>query len=129
MFPFDPRTTQFPRTWKEMSLEYKLIAVYHICMMVLFLLGGLLSITSELSITGILVLILISLSIRHRRQTGWRWPGVRPQQAAFSLAAIVLGGFFLSQPRRSFRRLARSRFHGISAVAALSPSGCCSAFV
>jgi hypothetical protein len=95
MFPFDPHTTQLPRTWKEMSLEYKLIAVYHICMMVLFLLGGMLSITSELVITGVLVLGLISLSIRHRRQTGWRWPGVHLHQVAFGLAAIVFGGIFL----------------------------------
>ena len=45
---FDPPTQHYPKKWKEMSLDFKLMFVYHVSMMLLFIAGGSLSIQQEI---------------------------------------------------------------------------------
>jgi len=44
---FDPPTQRYPKKWKEMSLDFKLMFAYHGSMMVLFLAGRILSVLQE----------------------------------------------------------------------------------
>jgi hypothetical protein len=39
---FSHRPITYPRSWREMSLEFKSMFVYHLGMMVMFMAGGLL---------------------------------------------------------------------------------------
>jgi hypothetical protein len=84
-----------PRSWRAMSLEYKCQFAYHSVMMLMFVAGGSLSITFEAAIASLLVVIGIILSLRHRQQVGWRWPGVHPSNIGWALIAIVGGVIFL----------------------------------
>src|SRR5437660_7020173 len=81
--------------WKEMSLDFKLMFVYHGCMMVLFIAGQSLSVRQEILITSSLVTVLAVITIRHRRVTSWRWPGVRPRDALFAIGGAAAVAFFL----------------------------------
>ncbi len=93
---FDPpKDGDYPKQWKDMSLEFKLMFVYHGCMMVLFITGGAFSIRQELVFTGVLLFLLTSFSIRHRRSTGWRWQGVKPKNLLMAVGGVALIGVFL----------------------------------
>jgi hypothetical protein len=46
-------------------------------------------------LTGVLLLVLTSLSIRHRRLTGWRWQGVKPSKYLMAAGGVALMGVFL----------------------------------
>src|SRR6266436_548712 len=68
---FDPpKDGDYPKQWKDMSLEFKLMFVYHGCMMVLFITGGVFSLRQELVFTSVLLFVLTSISIRQRRFDG-----------------------------------------------------------
>jgi hypothetical protein len=90
-----PKAEDYPRQWKDMSFDFKLMFVYHGCMMILFITGGAFSLHQELTIAGALLLVLITLSIRHRRLTGWRWQSVKPKNYAMAAGVIALMGVFL----------------------------------
>jgi hypothetical protein len=51
-----------------MSLDFRLMFVYHGCMMVLFIAGQGLSVKQE-SLLTILLVILVTISVRHRKVT------------------------------------------------------------
>ncbi len=54
-----------------MSFDFKLMFVFHGCMMILFIIGGAFSVRQELEFTGALLVVLTSLSIRTAEyQTG-----------------------------------------------------------
>src|ERR1700682_4195235 len=90
-----PKARDYPKQWKYMSLELKLLFVYHGCMMVLFLIGEAFSTRQELAFATVLLFLLISLSIRHRRSTGWRWQGVKPNDLLMAVGGVALIGIFL----------------------------------
>src|SRR5260370_42424576 len=93
---FDPpKAGDYPKQWKDMSLEFKLMYVYHGCMMVLFITGGAFSIRQELVFTGVLLFLLTSFSIRHRRSSGWRWQGVKSKNLLMAVGGVSLIGEFL----------------------------------
>jgi hypothetical protein len=93
---FDPpKAGDYPKQWKDMSLEFKLMFVYHGCMMVLFITGGAFSTWQELLFTGVLLFLLTSFSIRHRRSAGWRWQGVKPKNLLMAAGGVALTGVFL----------------------------------
>jgi len=93
---FDPPPTQrYPKKWKEMSLDYKLMFVYHGSMMVLFMAGQTLSVRQEILLTSALVVTLVLISLRHRRLTNWRWPPVLPSNVFWALFGAVAVAFFL----------------------------------
>lgn len=84
----------YPKTWKEMSLDFKLMYVYHGSMMVMFMVGTGLTIQQEIVAAVFLAGVLSSISIRHRRQTNWRWPGVRIGDVVNAIGAVVFLAFF-----------------------------------
>jgi len=72
-----PKREDYPKRWKDMSLELKLMFVYHACMMVLFIAGGAFSLRQELTLTGVLLAVLVAISMRHRRSANWRWQSAK----------------------------------------------------
>lgn len=90
-----PKAGDYPKQWKDMSFEFKLMFVYHGCMMILFITGGAFSLRQELMLAGMLFLVLTSLSIRHRRLTGWRWQGVKPRNYLMAAGGVALMAVFL----------------------------------
>jgi len=92
---FDAPSQRYPKKWKEMSLDFELMFVYHGCMMALFIAGQSLSVHREVLLTTVLVTILALISIRHRRITNWRWPGIRPRDALFAIFGAAAVAFFL----------------------------------
>ena len=78
-----------------MSLEFKLMFVYHGCMMVLFITGGAFSSRQELVFTGVLLFVLTSISIRHRRSASWQWQGIKPKHFLMAAGGVALMGVFL----------------------------------
>jgi hypothetical protein len=93
---FDPpKAGDYPKQWKDMSFEFKLMFFYHGCMMVLFITGCAFSLRQELVFTGVLLFVLTSLSLRHRRSAGWRWQGVKPMNLLLAAGGVALMGVFL----------------------------------
>jgi|GEM_PF-1636163 len=92
---FDPPIQRYPKKWKEMSLDFKLMFVYHGSMMVLFIAGQDLSVRQEITLTGILAVVLVAISLRHRRVMNWRWPSVRPRNVLWASFGAVAIAFFL----------------------------------
>jgi hypothetical protein len=93
---FSHRPSTYPRSWREMSLEFKSMFAYHIGMMVMFMVGGLLSVPLEVGVALTLAAMCVFLSLRHRRQVGWRWPGVSAKDVLLALVVIVGGVIFLT---------------------------------
>lgn len=78
-----------------MSLDYRLMFVYHGCMMVLLVAGQGFSVRQESLLTIVLVIILVTISVRHRKVTNWRWPGVRFRDALYVVFGAAAVAFFL----------------------------------
>lgn len=96
MAMFDPpKAGDLPNQWKDLSFEFRLMFVYHGCMMVLMIIGGSFSSRQELVFTGVLLFMLTSLSIRHRRAAGWRWQGVKSKNLLGAAGGAALTGVFL----------------------------------
>jgi hypothetical protein len=84
---------RYPKSWKEMSLDFKLMFGYHGSMMAMMLAGGLLSILHELAIAGAIASLSVLISWSNRRKKHWRWPGIKridPLYAVGALSAPVL---------------------------------------
>jgi hypothetical protein len=78
-----------------MSLDFRLMMLYHGCMMALFLFGGNLSVYRELQIAGIVLVALLVISLRYRRQQNWRWPAIRRLDILRAAGGGVLTAVFL----------------------------------
>jgi len=78
-----------------MSFDMKLLLVHHAATLVMFVAGSKLTARSELTIWIVLVSVLLSLSIRHRRQVSWRWPGASLSNYFQAALVLVLGGIFV----------------------------------
>jgi len=92
---FDAPSQRYPKKWKEMSLDFKLMFAYHGCMMALFIAGQSLSVREEILFTSVLVMVLAAISIRLRKATNWRWPGLRPRDALLAIIGAVAIVVFL----------------------------------
>jgi len=92
---FSHRPSISPRSWREMSLEYKMMVIYHMVMMAMFIAGGALTVALEVGIALALGTAGVLLSLRHRRQVRWRWPGVSTKDILLALGAIGAGIIFL----------------------------------
>ncbi|MBI5938825.1 MAG: hypothetical protein HY859_00200 [Caulobacterales bacterium] len=82
-----------------MSFDMKLMFVFHVGMMVMFMLGSGLTIETELLVAGGLALVMTTIIVLRRRATRWRWSGASPGQwlmATGTLAAMVLFGLVAS---------------------------------
>jgi hypothetical protein len=85
----------YPKTWGEMSLDFKLMFLYHGSMMAMFILGGKLSQKTELVITFVLISTLAAVSQKHRREAGWRWHKPGRREFAFAALGLPLAAVFL----------------------------------
>jgi hypothetical protein len=90
-----PKSENYPRKWRDMSFDYKLMFVYHGCMMLLFAGGGFFTTRQELVFVAVLVPSLTTLSLRHRSQVGWRWQGVSNKEIFLALGEVILVVVFL----------------------------------
>lgn len=73
-----------------MSTDFKLMMGFHLCMMVLFIVGGAVGVAAELSIAAAALAIVIVISAWRKRTAGWRWPGVSIKDIAWALVTVVL---------------------------------------
>jgi hypothetical protein len=88
-----------------MSLEFKSMFAYHIGMMIMFMAGGLLTVPLEVGVALTLAAMCVFLSLRHRRQVGWRWPGVSIKEILLAAAVVVGGVIFLTAATPMFSPL------------------------
>ncbi|MBM4050520.1 MAG: hypothetical protein FJ279_35950 [Planctomycetes bacterium] len=93
MFEVDDK--KYPKSWKEMSFDFKLFFVFHGCMMVLFMVGRAIPIQALITIVSALLVVLAGLSIHHRTKFDWHWPGVGIKGVLSAVLSIALGLFFL----------------------------------
>ena len=78
-----------------MSTEFRMMFVYHGCMMVLFMTGGALTVKLELAIASLLIAIGAAVSLRRRRDRNWHWRSPGAKGAAIATGTVVLMVFFL----------------------------------
>jgi hypothetical protein len=91
---FDTSRSHNTRTqWKDLSLDCKLMFVYHGCMMAMFM-TGLFRARTQLAFTGILAAVLVSLSLRNRRAYNWEWPGAGAKEVVAALGVLILCALF-----------------------------------
>ena len=62
---------------KNWSLDTKFFLAYFVAMHALLLTGVTPTATSQLAAAGIMLLVFIVWSLRHRKAMGWRWPGFK----------------------------------------------------
>lgn len=86
---------RYPKNWKEMSLDMRLLFGYHISMMVMMGAGGSLRVRQELMIAVTIAALIVLVSRYHRQKKHWRWPGVKPLDGLYALGSIALISFFL----------------------------------
>jgi len=79
-----------------MSLDYRLLFIYHISMMVMMMAAQSgLSYTQEVGAALILVVVLAAVSLKHRQKNNWRWPGISGKNAFNAILTIAAITFFL----------------------------------
>ena len=86
---------RYPKKWKEMSLDMKLMFVYHISMMAMMMAGGSLSVRQELTIAGVIALLIVLVSRYNRQKKHWRWPGIKLVDVLYATGGIFLASIFL----------------------------------
>jgi hypothetical protein len=90
MFPED-----YPRTWSEMSFEFKGMFLYHIAMMVMLLLGRSLSFIEQILIAAAIMLAIVATSFVRRLRSEWHWKGLTVARAGGALLTAALMAYFL----------------------------------
>jgi hypothetical protein len=86
---------RYPKDWKEMSLDMRLMFGYHISMMVMMVGGGSLTVRQELTIAASIAALIVFVSRYHRQRKHWRWPGVKSLDVLYAVGGIVLISLFL----------------------------------
>jgi len=86
---------RYPKKWKEMSLDLRLMFGYHVSMMVMMMAGGSLTVRQELTIAATIAALIVLVSRYHRQRRHWRWPGVQLVDVLYAIGSIVLVSFFL----------------------------------
>jgi hypothetical protein len=86
---------RYPKNWKEMSLDMRLMFGYHISMMVMMVTGGFLTVRQELTIAATIAALILLVSRSHRQMKHWRWPGVKLVNVLYALGGIFFISIFL----------------------------------
>jgi len=86
---------RYPKKWKEMSLDLKLMFGNHISMMAMMMAGGFLSVQRELTIAGAIASLIVLVSRYHRKKKHWRWPGIKLLDVLYAVAGVCFISFFL----------------------------------
>ncbi|MBP6010977.1 MAG: hypothetical protein KBA31_02015 [Alphaproteobacteria bacterium] len=90
MFP-----ENYPRTWSEMSFEFKGMFAYHLSIIVMVIAGrGLTPIEQTLIAAALMLAIAVASFIRRLRHE-WHWQGVTALRAAGAVLVAALMGYFL----------------------------------
>ncbi len=110
-----PQVAQFPswlpinlRKREKTSFDFKLAMIYFVSLFLLAPIEGFFELNDEQALFAILFLVVIlgSLSIVHRFQCGWKWPGLIPLDGLKAILVAVLGsilffnGSFEASPPR-----------------------------
>jgi MFS family permease len=85
----------YPRKWRDMSLDYRLMFGYHFCMIALFLLGRFLKLETQITIVALLLIVMVFFSLWYRKSKGWRWLGIKVGNVIGAIFSLALGIFFL----------------------------------
>src|SRR5512140_1227524 len=83
---------------EPLSFDGKLLLGFSFVYVALFIWGHRVPMLLELGVTVVLVAAGVLLSLRHRRGTGWRWPGATRLDAANAVFVAVMFGLFLAAP-------------------------------
>ena len=89
-----PDDVKWPRSWQQASLDVKLMYVYAIGTMLVFMFGRLFPIAVSIGTVGLLLVGLVTVSAIHRRRSGWRWPGLKIKTLVGGLIGFVFVLFF-----------------------------------
>jgi hypothetical protein len=81
---------------KNMSLDFKLMFVYHISMMVLFGTRVLDNAADQAWFALILFIVLVLISVAHRFREKWKWPGIGILGIPLSLLGVGFVYAFLA---------------------------------
>ena len=84
-----PDINKRPTHWRDFSYDFRFLYVYFGCMAALFMLGGSLTVREELAAAAILMAILVALSLKHRQNMNWQWPGIRTKRILTAVWIIV----------------------------------------
>ncbi|NOT41768.1 MAG: hypothetical protein HOP13_14875 [Alphaproteobacteria bacterium] len=84
-----------PRTWSDMSFEFKGMFAYHIVMVAMFLTGRGLAFVEQILIAAAIMLAIAIASFVRRRRHRWRWRGLTPLRAGGAVLVAALMAFFL----------------------------------
>ncbi|MCW7490976.1 hypothetical protein [Leptospira meyeri] len=98
----EENSNSFPNQWKDYSLDYKCILIYHGFMMILFLFGDKISISIQITIVALLLISIIIFSIKYRIRIRWNWPGVEVKNTFYAVIIITLGLFFFFSSINSY---------------------------
>ena len=85
----------YPRTWSDMSFDFKGMFVYHITMMAMMLLGRGLAFIEQIFIAAAIILAIAVASFIRRLRHKWHWRGLTAMRAGGAALTIALMGFFL----------------------------------
>lgn len=86
---------RYPKNWKEMSLDMRLMFGYHISMMVMMAAGGFLTVRQELTVAASIVALTGFISHHYRLAKHWRWPGVKPLDVLYATGGVIFISLFL----------------------------------
>ena len=81
---------------KDISLDYSLMFVFHICMMFLFMFTPIEDPKSQADFAAILALILIVTSVIHKLKSNWSWPGLSKTSIPSAILTLVFTFVFLT---------------------------------
>lgn len=80
---------------KNWSLDIKFFLIFFVAMHVLLLAGVTTTVKSQLAAAGGLVAIFTLLSLRNRRNLGWRWPGFKSSGVTSLLMSVLVSAFLV----------------------------------
>ena len=81
------------RSFKNLSFDFKIFAIYHIAMMILFIASPFNNAKDQSLAALILGCILLGVAVAHKIITKWKWPGLSPVSipgAAFNVLFIYM---------------------------------------
>jgi hypothetical protein len=85
----------YPRTWSEMSFEFKGLFIYHIAMIAMMLAGSALAFAEQAAVAAGIALLIALWSLIRRVRGGWRWRKPGPLRVAGAVVAAALLIYFI----------------------------------
>tara|TARA_R110001583_G_scaffold118468_1_gene269895 strand:- start:235 stop:762 length:528 start_codon:yes stop_codon:yes gene_type:complete len=76
---------------KNMSLDFKLMFVFHIAMMILLVIRPIDNAQDQVIFSLILASVLVAISIGHKMKNKWSWPGLK----IMSIPGVIFNLLFL----------------------------------